>query len=328
MSAKTVAAEPSRPAGTEATAGSAAGASAETVALAGSPAPEEPSGPGAGAPSGQAGRQEAEAEAPAAVLAASVPEGDGRDPGDAHAASVGRPGRPVLAGAAVLGALLIAVPGLLMSRDRTPESHDRVVADQAGTVLGGGDATQGAGAYASSSPSASVLKASPKALPHKAAPPKTSLAQPVSEPTAVKKAKKPAATPKPKKSTSAAKSGTGSTSKSTSSYPSDILVTATRVLHAGQSLNANKARLRMQTDGNFVLYDENNKARWATMTFGSNYHAVFQGDGNLVVYTADNRPVWASRTDGHGGATLRLQGDGNMVIYAGSTAIWATNTVH
>ncbi|MCG7205170.1 hypothetical protein [Streptomyces arenae] len=256
-----------------------------------------------------------------------MPEGDGPSP-DAHAASVGRPGRPLLAGAAVLGALLIAVPGLLMSRDRTPESHDRVVADQAGTVLGGGDATQGALAYASSTPSASPLKASPKALPHKAAPAKTSLAQPVSKPTAVKKSKKPASVAKPKKSTSTAKSGTSSTAKSTPSYPSDILVTATRVLRVGQSINTKKGRLRMQADGNFVLYDENNKARWATMTFGSNFQAVFQADGNLVVYTADNRAVWASRTDGHNGATLRLQSDGNMVIYSGSTAIWATNTVH
>ena len=65
----------------------------------------------------------------------------------------------------------------------------------------------------------------------------------------------------------------------------------------------------MQSASNFcfVLYDENNKARWATMTFGSNYHAVFQADGNLVVYTSDNRPVWASQTQGHDGSILRLR---------------------
>jgi hypothetical protein len=233
----------------------------------------------------------------------------------------------------VLGALLIAVPGLLMSRDRTPESHDRVVADQAGTILGDG-ATQGAGAYASSSPSAPVAHATPKiAQPRKTSPGKTTVAKPVSEPTTVK-TKKPAAAAKPtKKSTTTksttTKSGTKSTTTTTSSYPSDILVTATRVLKAGQSINAKKARLRMQSDGNFVLYDENNKARWATMTFGSNYHAVFQADGNLVVYTSSNQPVWASQTAGHNGAILRLQGDGNMVIYSGgSTAIWASNTQH
>jgi hypothetical protein len=260
------------------------------------------------------------------AVAASVPEGDGPTPGDTAAASVGRPGRPLLAGAAVLGALLIAVPGLLMSRDKTPENHDRVVADQAGTILGDG-ATQGAGAYASSDPSTPAQSGTPKiAQPHKTSG-KTTVAQPVSEPTAVR-TKKPAAAAKPTKKSTTTKSGTKSGTTTTSNYPSDVLVTATRVLSAGQSINAKKAQLRMQSDGNFVLYDENNKPRWATMTFGSNYHAVFQADGNLVVYTSGNQPVWASQTGGHDGSILRLQGDGNMVIYSGSTAIWASNTQH
>lgn len=321
LSPEAVAAEPSRPATTL--------AQAVTEALTRARTTENPAEPaGADPASARPARQE-EAEAPAGALAASVPEGDGPTHGDKASASVGRPGRPLLAGAAVLGALLIAVPGLLMSRDRTPESHDRVVADQAGTILGDG-ATQGAGAYASSSPSAAVRSATPKAAPHKTTPVKTSGAHPVSEPTTVK-TKKPTAAAKPTKKSTTTKSGTksSSTSTSTSSYPSDVLVTATRVLSAGQSINAKKARLRMQTDGNFVLYDENNKPRWATMTFGSNYHAVFQADGNLVVYTSGNQPVWASQTEGHDGAILRLQGDGNMVIYSGgSTAIWASNTQH
>lgn len=231
----------------------------------------------------------------------------------------------------MLGALLIAVPGLLMSRDRTPETHDRVVADQAGTILGDGAATLDAGAYASGTPTAPAGHTTPKiATPHKTSSGKTTVKQPVNEPTTVKKTKKPTA--KATKKSTPTKSGTKSSTTTTttkSSYPSDVLVTATRVLKAGQSINAKKARLRMQTDGNFVLYDENNKARWATMTFGSNYHAVFQGDGNLVVYTSADKPVWASNTGGYNGSILRLQGDGNMVIYSGgSTAIWASNTQH
>jgi len=328
LSAESVAAELSRP----------AVSAAETEALAGGRTPEEPAGPTGPEPVAAA-RPEAEAEAPVGALAASMPEGDGPTPGDTATASVGRPGRPLLAGAAVLGALLIAVPGLLMSRDKTPETHNRVVADQAGTILGDGAATPGAGAYASGTPTAPAGHATPKiATPHKTSSGKGTNAQPVSEPTTVK-TNKPASAAKPTKKSSTTKSGstksgttksgTKSSSTTKSSYPSDVLVTATRVLKAGQSINAKKARLRMQSDGNFVLYDENNKARWATMTFGSNYHAVFQADGNLVVYTSANKPVWASNTAGHDGAILRLQGDGNMVIYSGgSTAIWASNTQH
>ncbi|MFJ8490004.1 hypothetical protein ACIRBZ_16785 [Streptomyces sp. NPDC094038] len=301
-----------------------AGTVAEAPALAGPGGGESPSG-------GPARAEGAEAEAPAQVLAASVPEADGSAPGGGTAAvSVGRPGRPLLAGAAVLGALLITVPVLLTSRDRAPEGHDRVVADQAGTVLGG-DATQDPGAgYASSAPStpaASAPSVKPKPATHRPSPAKTVAAHPAAKPTtaATKKPAAPAKT-KTKKPTTTGKSGTKSTAEST--LPSDVLVTATRVLRAGQSIEAKKARLRMQTDGNLVVYDEHNKARWATMTFGSNYQAVFQADGNLVVYTSDSRPVWASQTPGHNGAILRVQGDGNVVIYAGSTPVWATNTQH
>ena len=266
--------------------------------------------------------QSGEAEASAAVLAASVPEGDGDGPEARAAASVGRPGRPLLAGAAVLGALLIAVPGLLMNRDRTPDKHDEVVAGQTGTVLGG-DATPDAGAaYASSTPSAPGPSAKPRTTPHRAAPAGSPAAHPGSGPTTAAGAKKPAAKPK------ATHKATAPKPPAAPALPSEILVRATRVLNSGQSLNAKKVRLRMQTDGNLVIYDEHDKPRWATMTFGSNYHAVFQADGNLCVYTSDNRPVWASQTPGHAGAVLRLQGDGNMVIYDGGSPIWATNTPH
>ncbi|KAJ3259391.1 hypothetical protein HK103_002294 [Boothiomyces macroporosus] len=55
----------------------------------------------------------------------------------------------------------------------------------------------------------------------------------------------------------------------------------------------------MQTDGNFVVYDGNNHALWATGTQGSNYYAIIQDDGNFVIYDpANENAVWASNTNG------------------------------
>jgi hypothetical protein len=50
-----------------------------------------------------------------------------------------------------------------------------------------------------------------------------------------------------------------------------------------------------QTDGNFVLYDTNGNALWASNTAG---HPGVQTDGNLVVYDTNGNPLWPSNT-GH-----------------------------
>ena len=99
-------------------------------------------------------------------------------------------------------------------------------------------------------------------------------------------------------------------------------------LNRNQSISSNTARLVMQSDGNLVVYDEFNRARWASNTVGQGWTARFQTDGNFVVYTASNRPVWASNTDGRPGSRLVVQDDGNVVIYDGSRAVWATGTNH
>ncbi|WP_237498636.1 MULTISPECIES: hypothetical protein [unclassified Streptomyces] len=255
----------------------------------------------------------------AEALAASAHE----DPDPGAAAPAGRPSRPLLAGAALLGAALVAVPVLLMSRQGEPERHDTTVANQAGTLLGGGAPTkEGPQAYASSSASPSK-PAKPKKTPtpKQVAPKQAPVVAPVTpspSPT-----KKPSPKPTPKKTPKPTPKPVKKPSRA-----ADITVTATRVLRAGQSIEANRTRLRMQRDGNLVVYDENDKPRWATMTFGKNYQAVFQADGNLVVYTADSRPVWASKTQGHRGAILRLQKDGNLVIYSGGAPVWASKTQH
>ncbi len=94
--------------------------------------------------------------------------------------------------------------------------------------------------------------------------------------------------------------------------------------------------LRMQSDGNLVVYCNND---WATnhIVWQSNtkargvapYRSVMQSDGNLVVYDSANTPIWASGSYGKGSAPYRLsmQNDGNLVIYdASQNATWATYT--
>ena len=48
----------------------------------------------------------------------------------------------------------------------------------------------------------------------------------------------------------------------------------------------------MQNDGNFVVYDSNNKALWSSVTYNSKgSYVVMQNDGNLVLYTAANKVI-------------------------------------
>jgi hypothetical protein len=104
----------------------------------------------------------------------------------------------------------------------------------------------------------------------------------------------------------------------------------------------------MQTDGNFVIYDQGS-AIWATGTqglWGPPYRLAVQPDGNLVIYGSSANdvslppfgvchansaciPTWATGTQGRGSApyTLKMQDDGNLVLYdSTSSAVWASGT--
>lgn len=104
------------------------------------------------------------------------------------------------------------------------------------------------------------------------------------------------------------------------------------ILYRGYVCQIGKASLRMQTDGNLVVYDENNVARWATHKYAGQ-RAEFQGfDGNFVVYnntSSYSGALWASNTCCRTGARLAVQADGNVVVYDSAwRALWATNTWH
>jgi hypothetical protein len=132
-------------------------------------------------------------------------------------------------------------------------------------------------------------------------------------------------------------------------HASDLVYRGVRVhsalpcqwLDAGRSWYFGNARLTMQTDGNLVIYDRSNRARWASNTSGSGAtQMLFQHDGNLVLYRAGySAAVWSSRTYNRCTSvyspTINLQSDSNFVIYCRwwrggdfeMYPIWSTGTV-
>ena len=86
--------------------------------------------------------------------------------------------------------------------------------------------------------------------------------------------------------------------------------------------------LRMQKDGNVVLYDEKSTPYWASNTsvkpFGF-YNLVLQGDMNFIAYSFGG-PIWASNTcstERPSGLKVVLQNDKNLVMYLNNNRIWS-----
>jgi hypothetical protein len=105
------------------------------------------------------------------------------------------------------------------------------------------------------------------------------------------------------------------------------LSTGPLILHSDEFLDAGRAVLYMQADGNLVLYKDNHPV-WDTATAGAgpDVYMAFQGDGNLVVYI-NSYPLWNSRTAGNYGSHLVITDDGNMIIKnAAGQWLWSTGT--
>ncbi|KAG6479672.1 mannose-specific lectin-like [Zingiber officinale] len=106
----------------------------------------------------------------------------------------------------------------------------------------------------------------------------------------------------------------------------DSVLNGGGTLYSGQSLNQGAYTFVMQPDCNLVLYDSG-LAVWSSGTYNQGYNCVLrmQTDGNLVIYSNGNDAIWASNTSGpEGNFILVLQSDRNVVIY--SCPIWATGT--
>ncbi|WP_306820037.1 protein kinase domain-containing protein [Streptomyces sp. DSM 40750] len=121
-----------------------------------------------------------------------------------------------------------------------------------------------------------------------------------------------------------------STSPSKSATPdwTTTCVQPNSQISAGQSWRTNRTRMVMRTNGDLVIYDEDDRARWSSGTTGSGNRAYLQGDGNLVVFGASGESLWHSATQGHDGAVLCLGADGNVNIIYQDRAIWSAGTGH
>jgi hypothetical protein len=106
-----------------------------------------------------------------------------------------------------------------------------------------------------------------------------------------------------------------------------LTIAATKVMFPGDSVQTNRTRLLLQTNGDLVVIDEFQTVRWRSGTAGTGNRAVFQADGNFVVYNFIGTG-WTSNTPGHDGAQLVLQADGDVCIVFNGSVIWSAGTAH
>lgn len=120
-----------------------------------------------------------------------------------------------------------------------------------------------------------------------------------------------------------------------------LLQTATARLASSQGLTGDpdqmllsddgRYKLKMQGDGNLVIYNPYNAAIWQSYSAGNiGGNVRMQSDGNLVVYDANGAAKWASSWYAYTfypGSTLLMQNDGNLVIYLPNGGYsWVSNT--
>lgn len=107
--------------------------------------------------------------------------------------------------------------------------------------------------------------------------------------------------------------------------PAAVLTPGPR-LWSGARLVSGTTQLRMQTDGNLVLYT-GTAARWASHTNGhrGNY-AVLKANGQLVVRAATGRIRWASPV-GRGSGPRLVVSDGKAAVRTSTGWVWTVGAV-
>lgn len=56
------------------------------------------------------------------------------------------------------------------------------------------------------------------------------------------------------------------------------------------------SRIRMEDDGNLVIWDKNNKKVWESGTTNNGSFVVVQNDANIAIYNDRGQETWSQRT--------------------------------
>ncbi len=99
-------------------------------------------------------------------------------------------------------------------------------------------------------------------------------------------------------------------------------------LAIGESLTSEngQSQLTMQVNGELALFNvTDGRQTWSSMTMGSPAsYALMQTDGNLVLYNNQQLIIWSSNTAGNPGAYLVIENNGKMYLYYNNASIWST----
>jgi len=99
------------------------------------------------------------------------------------------------------------------------------------------------------------------------------------------------------------------------------------VMFPGQRILSPNGRysLRLQSDGNLVLYNDKGGVEWQSKTYGKTVtRAVMKTDGNFVLLNG-NKTVWSTKTSGHTGKGVyaEVRDRGEFALYrANGERIW------
>jgi len=124
---------------------------------------------------------------------------------------------------------------------------------------------------------------------------------------------------------------TGSTEGFTNKEDTNITEGFTATSGDAPLLKASKCNVKLQNDGNLVIYGSNGKALWASNTYtkGSGpYSLKMHDNGNLVVYDVNNEQIWQSGTTDKGDGPYRVNLDESCAMNindSNNTKLWSVD---